>query len=179
MPRARPAPTRVSAAAIAARLAEALPAITAGDAGTLMGPWSDPEALDLLALLDAGAAPPYGWHRNPGRPDRVSLDRPILGVVVEAADPSALMDGLEHLARTADALLPQVQATIGSAPLAPFLAAALRRFVSLAGPTGVAFRPAAVVPGRATGAEPDPAPWHAPEVEDHRAIVPPKPRPAR
>lgn len=170
---ARPPPP--AATTIAAALAEALPVLVAGDAGCLMPDDLDPDAIALVALLD-GTDAPWSWHRDAADPTLVALDRPVLGLVVAAADPGLLATALEHLADAADRALPAAQTLAErlDAPLRTALAVLLRRDLALlaARLPGTRFRPAEPPgEGAAPTRHPDPEGFHAPAVEDHRLLT--------
>lgn len=187
---AAPAAHAPSPPATAARLAaEDLPPITVGDAGCLVAAWLDGERLDFLDLLAGDRPAALAWGRDGGL---LRLDWRPLGVEVAAGDPSRLMDALEHLSDRADALLPQAQAAVEHAVAARRATAedpdALRRELArrlradLAAarpgrPPGARFRAAALVTPPSPGRTADPL--ARPEVEDHRAIIPPRPGPRR
>lgn len=171
---------------VIARLCDELPAITAGDAGCLMPDWLDPDAMALLALLDPRAGAPWEWRRDGADAAYITLTRPVLGVEVAAGDPSTLADALEHLAACADAAVPAAQGFADAhAPdddgttLRAALSVLLRRRLALpaaAVPWGSRFRAAGTtVPGGEAGPRrhPDQDAFHAPEVQDHRAVIPP------
>lgn len=176
MPPSPPSPASrpFSWAAIAARLCDALPAMTAGDAGCLMPDDLDPDALAFLSLID-GAEGPWSWRRDAADPAFLALDRTILGLEVAASDPCLLATALEHLADAADRRLAAAQALSErlEAPLRPALAAVLRGdAVTLAAEVpGARFRPQALpAEAAALGRHPEAEAFHAPVVEDHRLL---------
>lgn len=185
--------------ALVGRQVEDLPAIRPGDAGCLLPLWLDPEAVDFLQLLEgrAGAATvegAYAWRRSPSEPELLVLDRPILGVEVAAPVPSDLASGVEFIAERADRLLPAIQADLERASgdnttwsddgtmLREVLAERLRIDIAVPGPETpphVRFRPAEQMPGhppRLLDADRVRAHLHEPDLQDHRAVIPPRGR---
>lgn len=176
MPPSPPSPASrpFSWAAIAARLCDALPAMTAGDAGCLMPDDLDPDALAFLSLID-GAEGPWSWRRDTADPALLVLDRVVLGLEVAAPDPCLLATALEHLADAADRRLAAAQALSErlEVPLRPALAAVLRREVAVLAVEvpGARFRPQALpAEAAAPAAHPEAEAFHAPVVEDHRLL---------
>lgn len=181
--------------ALTGQMCEDLPVLRAGVQGCLLSAGLDLDSVALLRLLDDDDRP-WSWHRSSADPAMLVLDRPILGLEVAGPDPSALAEGLEHLADQADRILPVVQGEAeaaeddsgGSGTLRDALAAALRSTMVLPGvglwapgsPRRARFRPADRLSSRTpyhafTAAELD-ALRARPEVQDHRPSVPPRPR---
>lgn len=177
-----------SAVSVAARLAKALPVMRLGRAGCLLPSALDRDSLDFLDMIDGQADPSLSWTREAAGTGLLVLHWAPLGTEVAAGDPLRLMDALEYLADRVDALLPGAQAAVGAAVEADTAVQedphALRRVLSLhlrpdlatigQRPPGSRFRSAPLA------AAPLPrqiAPLGRPEVEDHRAVIPPR-RPA-
>jgi len=182
--------------ALAGRLAADLPALTLGECGCLLEMWCDREGLGLVRLIDGwpdgGADAALGWRRDPADPTRLALDRAVLGLRVTAPDPLGLADGLDHVAARLDALIPHVQAALErdipadageldedpAERLRGAVIRALHRDLPLPRtPPGVRLRPAEAAPGgrrRVLDADAVRTALHTPDVQDHRAVIPPR-----
>ena len=183
--------------AIAARLAGNMPLVSLGDAGTLLEIWHDRESVDLLRLI-AGiphtepsnhGAGRFGWVRDQALPDTLLLGQSILGVRISAATPELLADGIEYLAATVNRLLAAIAeedlagngervetATALTLKLRPLLAV-----TAADAPLGVALaldQAPPVIVGAPPGGNIDRLrqDLHEPELQDHRAVIPPKKR---
>ena len=166
---------------IAARLMETTPLLVGvGDAGCLMDCWLDADRHAFLAMLDGACPQVLAWDREDGL---LHLRWRPLGVAVAAEDPTRLMDGLDYLSDRADHLLPRSQKAV-EAEADPDDPGALRRELSVrlredlavvqaARPLGVRFAAAAMAAPHPV-VRPDLL--GPPEVQDHRAVVPPRRR---
>ncbi len=183
--------------AIAARLTGDTPLVSLGDAGTLLEIWHDRESIDLLRLIAGmphpdpsnGAAGRFGWVRDQALPDTLLLGDSILGVRISAATPELLADGIEYLAATVNRLLAAIaeenQACDGEGvETAADLTLRLRPLLAVTpadAPPGVALaldEAPLLVAGAPPGGDIDRLrhDLHEPELQDHRAIIPPKKR---
>lgn len=170
-----------SAVSVAARLAATLPVMSLGRAGCLLPSALDRDSLDFLDMIDGLADPSLSWTREAAGKGLLVLHWAPLGTEVAAGDPLRLMDALEYLADRVDALLPGAQADIEADTATQEDPHALRRALSLRlrpdlatigrRPPGSRFRSAPLA------AAPLPHqidPLSRPEVEDHRAVIPPR-----
>lgn len=189
---------------IAGKLSKEIPLVDLGDTGTLMEAWNDPDAVALLrhlcglphpeTLSGEGAEPEgkeegtFHWTRDSARPEMLVLDRPLLGIRIAAADPNLLAEGIEYLANCADRLMVAVetdnQQIGGELEIADALALKLRPLLAVTppdAPLGVTFTPddtpmVLTTKGHAGEEEAEAlrARLREPEVQDHRAVIPPK-----
>jgi hypothetical protein len=161
---------------VAGHLAERLPVMGVGGAGSLWAPLVDPACLDFLMLIDRAPAPSLGWRREVAGRGHLVLDWTPLGVEVAAVNPTALFDGLEFIAERVDRLLPAVQAATGGDHLRDAVALALRRDLGAVWrrrPPGVRLTATVLAGERPL---PPPPPVRPVAVEDHRAVIPPRGR---
>jgi len=181
--------------AIAARLAGDMPLVSLGDAETLLEIWHDRESVDLLRLIAGmphpdpsnGAAGRFGWVRDQALPDTLLLGHSILGVRISATTPELLADGIEYLAGIVDRLLAAVaeenQAGNGErVETTASLTLKLRPLLAVTpvdAPLGVVLaldEAPLVIAGAPPGDDIDRLrqDLHEPELQDHRAVIPPK-----